>query len=170
MSPAKMPEPVLRRMNSIAELNLSSKDQNLTLTFPILNGGNKVSHVADDLELISFRSQTKYTSLKDLLPSPLAARIQSPDTTASAQSGYEISIKNHLVKQAARAYLQPKSVSPNSSGRHFFLQLWVRFSREYLWRPVNVCSDFINQHIVSRITGAFHQFFGLIWVGKNQGR
>ncbi|GMH23153.1 hypothetical protein Nepgr_024996 [Nepenthes gracilis] len=75
-------------------------------------------------ELVSRGSPT-YISLKDLLPS--SSSILSPKATAATSSstassgsgaslsGYEISIRNRLVKQAAWAYLQPMSSSPSSS-------------------------------------------------------
>lgn len=90
------------------------------------------SFPAVDFELISIKPLS-YTSLKDLLPSPA---VQSPTssapaaTTAGGGSGYEISIRNRLVKQAAWAYLQPMSTSPDSSsaGRHLLHRIWARIS------------------------------------------
>ncbi|KAI3753031.1 hypothetical protein L2E82_25075 [Cichorium intybus] len=54
-------------------------------------------------------------SLWDILPSP-AANVQSPK--APIYSGYEISIRNPLVKHVAWAYLQPMSTSPSADGSH----------------------------------------------------
>ncbi|GAU17477.1 hypothetical protein TSUD_340200 [Trifolium subterraneum] len=75
-----------------------------------------------DLELLLLKSSpvTSYTSLKDLL-SPNVA-VNSPTASfAAINSGYEISIRNRLVKQAARAYLQPMASSVgNSSPRNSF--------------------------------------------------
>ncbi|GAB2300747.1 hypothetical protein Dimus_034784 [Dionaea muscipula] len=77
-----------------------------------------------DLEVESIKSPT-YVSLRDLIPSspsilsPPAAAVSllaTPSTTSSSSSGYGISIRNRLVKQAARAYLQPMTTSPSSSG------------------------------------------------------
>lgn len=90
------------------------------------------SFPAVDFELISIKPLS-YTSLKDLLPSPA---VQSPTSSAPAAatagggSGYEISIRNRLVKQAAWAYLQPMSTSPDSSsaGRHLLHRIWARIS------------------------------------------
>ncbi|KAK3025882.1 hypothetical protein RJ639_041679 [Escallonia herrerae] len=87
-----------------------------------------------DFELISIRP-TSYTSLKDLLPS--AAAVQSPTAPAASQSGYEITIRNRLVKQAAWAYLQPMSTSPDSAGQGFLHRLWVRISGAGLFRFVD---------------------------------
>ncbi|XP_042519604.1 uncharacterized protein LOC122093350 [Macadamia integrifolia] len=175
MGTTTMREPVRRRRNSIAssvipaKLNLSSDE---TLNFPIVNGGSKVSHAVDDLELISLRTRTNYTSLKDLLPSSPAAGIQSPRAVPGVESGYEICIRNRLVKQAAWAYLQPKSVTPGSSGRHFFQRIWDRFQflREYLRNSVNACFEFLNQYVVSKIARVFDRLLGLIWVGRNKER
>ncbi|KAL9685833.1 hypothetical protein QQ045_023287 [Rhodiola kirilowii] len=70
-----------------------------------------------DLELISLNSQS-YTSLKDILPT--TSLVNSPTPTGpSSATGYEIPIRNHLVKQAAWAYLQPMVASPTSSSRPF---------------------------------------------------
>ncbi|KAJ0480659.1 hypothetical protein HanIR_Chr13g0634181 [Helianthus annuus] len=69
---------------------------------------------------------TCYTSLRDILPSPPTA-IHSPKPPYSApNSGYDISIRNRLVKQAAWAYLQPMSTSHESdeSARVW----WTQFS------------------------------------------
>ncbi|KAJ4979467.1 hypothetical protein NE237_010247 [Protea cynaroides] len=146
MPPATMmPDAVLRRRNTIS--------------------------VADDLELISLRLQTKvtkYTSLKDLLPSSPASSTQSPTDTVG--SGYEICIRNRLVKQAAWAYLRPNSVSPQSSGRHLIERIWVKIYSEYLRRPVNACFDFINRIILSRIKHAINRLLGLIFGSGEQGR
>ncbi|GAB2272134.1 hypothetical protein Dimus_006954 [Dionaea muscipula] len=90
-----------------------------------------------DFELVSLKS-TAYVSLKDIIPSshsilsPSAAAVSPLPTAAStlassggtSVSGYEISIRNRLVKQAAWAYLQPMSTSPSSSGRRH----WSLFS------------------------------------------
>ncbi|XP_043709101.1 uncharacterized protein LOC122658246 [Telopea speciosissima] len=170
-----MPEPILRRRNSIsssvipAKLNLSSNDDE-NLNFPIVDGGRKVLHAVDDLELVSFRSKTNYTSLKDLLPSSPAAGVQSPRAVPGAESGYEICIRNRLVKQAAWAYLQPKSVTPGSSGRHFFQRIWDGFSSDYLRNSVNDCLGFLNRQVFSKIACMFGQLLGLICVGRNKGR
>ncbi|KMT06666.1 hypothetical protein BVRB_7g158300 [Beta vulgaris subsp. vulgaris] len=79
-----------------------------------------------DFELKS-QSSDIYTSLKDILPwspssilSPTPAVAIAGISASSAGSGYEISIRNRLVKQAAWAYLQPTlSSSPSSSSRGF---------------------------------------------------
>nr|DAD24107.1 TPA_asm: hypothetical protein HUJ06_025570 [Nelumbo nucifera] len=82
------------------------------------------NHPPSDSKLVSLQSQT-YTSLRVLMPS-------SPGTV----SDYEISIKNSLIKQAAWAYLQPKSSLVDSSDRHLFRRMWTRFFSEYLRNAV----------------------------------
>lgn len=81
---------------------------------------------SDDLELLSIKPAShSYSSLKDLLPS--VAVVNSPKTK-SARPGPDICIRNRLVKQAARAYLQPMSTAPGSTGGDFFHRLWTRFA------------------------------------------
>ncbi|KAJ4971209.1 hypothetical protein NE237_004308 [Protea cynaroides] len=171
-----MPEPVLQRRNSIAssvipsKLNLSSNDHEKLSRFGVVNGERKVLHTVDDLELVSLlsRSKTNYTSLKDLMPSSLG--IQSPRAVPGAETGYEICIKNRLVKQAAWAYLQPNTLVPGSSGRHFFERIWSRFSSEYLKNSFNACLEFLDGHVIQMIKRAFDRLFGLIWLGWNRRR
>ncbi|CAN0879410.1 hypothetical protein LINGRAHAP2_LOCUS13029 [Linum grandiflorum] len=114
----------------------------------------------DDVELYSFTKSTPsaYTSIKDLLPS---AAVNSP-TVAGAAGGAgvfsrEISIRNRLVKQAAWAYLQPMSASPESSGHHFLHRLWLRFAS--LRHPVKACFRFFKL----RLFPAVSRFFISIW-------
>ncbi|XVF76128.1 hypothetical protein PTKIN_Ptkin13bG0241000 [Pterospermum kingtungense] len=125
--PELPPPSTLRRRNSIsapvqvpAELTLQTPTNGSASTSPLLN-----------LELISLKTSfASYTSLKDILSSSTVA-INSPTAAGSAtNSGYEISIRNRLVKQAAWAYLQPMSASPDSSGSHFFRRIWLRFSSQ----------------------------------------
>ncbi|KAK6231913.1 hypothetical protein QQP08_017713 [Theobroma cacao] len=103
-----------------------------------------------DLELISLKtSLASYTSLKDILPSSAVA-INSPTAAGSAtNSGYEISIRNRLVKQAAWAYLQPMSASPDSSGPHFFRRIWLRFSSQ---NPISSCLRFFQLKLLPGLT------------------
>ncbi|KNA15588.1 hypothetical protein SOVF_096880 [Spinacia oleracea] len=99
------------------------------------------SFSAVDFELLPFKSPglDAYTSLKDILPcspssilSPTPAVALAGISSSSVGSGYEISIRNRLVKQAAWAYLQPTvSSSPSSSSRRLL------FSGEYI-RPMIV--------------------------------
>ncbi|KAK8582540.1 hypothetical protein V6N13_069314 [Hibiscus sabdariffa] len=62
------------------------------------------------MEMIKIQS-VSYTSLKDLLPSPM---ISSPTTCDHCCWSEEIPIKNPLVKHAALSYLQPMS-SPTAA-------------------------------------------------------
>ncbi|MBA0633887.1 hypothetical protein Godav_029813, partial [Gossypium davidsonii] len=115
------PTSTIRRRNSITTpVQIPTK---LTLLTPkplqtatSLSNGSATAPLPLDLELISLKASfASYTSLKDILPSPAVA-VNSPTAAGSAtNSGYEISIRNRLVKQAAWAYLQPMSASPDSS-------------------------------------------------------
>lgn len=107
----------LRRHNSIpAQLTLPSRPH-------LLHSHHTAPPPSFELISLSTSTTAAYTSLKDLLPSPAA--INSPTTAGSTQ---EISIRNRLVKQAAWAYLQPMSASPDSSSHHFFRRFWIRLS------------------------------------------
>ncbi|KAF3442721.1 hypothetical protein FNV43_RR16638 [Rhamnella rubrinervis] len=111
----------LRRRNSIA----TSVPASLTLplthpiteslhssSFPNQNGAMAPPPPPLDFELVSLKSSLAYTSLKDLIPTSPGGFVNSPTAASAANSGYEISIRNRLVKQAAWAYLQPMSSSP----------------------------------------------------------
>ena len=95
-----------------------------------------------DFELLPLPTAA-YTSLKDLLP-PSPSSVLSPTPTVASHSalssspsngssGYEISIRNRLVKQAAWAYLHSAVASePSSSSRlcfsgEFLRQIFVGF-------------------------------------------
>lgn len=99
-------------------------------------------------------SPLTYTSLRDLLPQLSSGAINSPTaaSSASSRSGYEISIRNRLVKQAAWAYLQPMSVSPGSTGSSFLQRLWLR-----LCSSVNSCLNFIGHDLVLSIAKALYR-------------
>ncbi|GAB2231198.1 hypothetical protein Drorol1_Dr00027487 [Drosera rotundifolia] len=104
-----------------------------SLTIPTSNGHHHItttppSQSPFDFELVSLNSPT-YISLRDLTSPPSPSIILSPPSASitaifilsansnasSAASGYEIRIRNRLVKQAASAYLHPMSMSPSSS-------------------------------------------------------
>ncbi|XP_038883302.1 uncharacterized protein LOC120074291 [Benincasa hispida] len=105
-----------------------------------------------NLRLLSFKSSSQsYTSLKDILPSASAA-VNSPTAASPANSGYEISIRNRLVKQAAWAYLQPMSASSYSAGPNFFHRFWLRFSTA---NPIYGCLGFIRGTIIPAIIRVF---------------
>ncbi|GFP84472.1 hypothetical protein PHJA_000591100, partial [Phtheirospermum japonicum] len=86
------------------------------------------SFPSDDLELLSIKPASRsYTSLKDLL---LTVTVNSPKPNSAhqAQPGFDICIRNRLVKQAVWAYFQPMSTSPSSAGDNFFHRLWPRIA------------------------------------------
>ncbi|KAG6604323.1 hypothetical protein SDJN02_04204, partial [Cucurbita argyrosperma subsp. argyrosperma] len=104
-----------------------------------------------DLRLLSKSSSQSYTSLKDILPSSAVA-VNSPTAASPANSGYEILIRNRLVKQAAWAYLQPMSASSYSAGPNLFHGLWLRFSTG---NPISSCLGFIRGCIIPSIIRVF---------------
>lgn len=149
------PTSTIRRRNSITTpVQIPTK---LTLLTPkplqtasSLSNGSAAAPLPLDLELISLKAS--YTSLKDILPSPVVA-VNSPTASGPAtNSGYEISIRNRLVKQAAWAYLQPMSASPDSSGPHFFSRFWLRLSSQ---NPFSSCLRFIHVKLLPGLTRIF---------------
>ncbi|KAK8649384.1 hypothetical protein V6N13_130113 [Hibiscus sabdariffa] len=153
------PLPTICRCNSISRFSTPFQNPaKLTLLTPkplqtatsLPSGSAALSPL--DVELISLKlkaSFSSYTSLRDILPSP-EVPINSPTAAGSAtNSGYEISIRNRLVKQAAWAYLQPMSASPDSSGPHFFHRLWLHFSS---LNPISSCLRFFNLKLLPCLT------------------
>ncbi|KAF1866658.1 hypothetical protein Lal_00018042 [Lupinus albus] len=107
-----------------------------------------------NLDTLNPPLSSSYTSLRDILPS--TAAINSP-TTAASSSCYEIPIRNHLVKQAAWAYLQPMSASVTSSpAPHFLRRLRHRFTAFF---------SFINHHIIPNISHVFHRILHALCSG-----
>ncbi|XP_019186411.1 PREDICTED: uncharacterized protein LOC109181112 [Ipomoea nil] len=151
---------LLRRRNSIsasvvapAQLSLrhsreaasSSSSYATTAASSATSSGSSQN---DDFELFSIKP-VHYTSLKDILP---AAAVNSPrPMTPGSHHGSEILIRNRLVKQAAWAYLQPMSTSPDSSGGSFLRRLCIRFSGN---APVVALLDFVDRHILLPLTRA----------------
>ncbi|KAK8504341.1 hypothetical protein V6N13_025019 [Hibiscus sabdariffa] len=164
------PLSTIRRRNSItAPVQIPAK---LTLLTPkplqsatSLPKGSAVPSPLD-LELISLKASFfSYTSLKDILPSPAVA-INSPTAAGSASnSGYEISIRNRLVKQAAWAYLQPMSAYPDSSGPHLFRRLWLRFSSQ---NPISSCIGFFNLKLLPGLTRLVDRIFRSVGIIFNR--
>ncbi|KAM6547700.1 hypothetical protein CsatB_019376 [Cannabis sativa] len=167
---AELPPPTsnLRRRNSISTSSVIPATLSLpaaaaaksrhSSSFPIQNRNGYAAHPPPslDFELISFKNSSSssssqpYTSLKDLLPfSPSAVGINSP---TAVSSGYEISIRNRLVKQAAWAYLQPMSSSPSSNGSHFLGRIWVRLAAVH--NPVTSCLGFFRRVVVPTLIRA----------------
>ncbi|WCJ39926.1 hypothetical protein M5689_020873 [Euphorbia peplus] len=88
---------------------------------------NPLTSQISDKEITPSQSGSSYTSLKDILPT-------SPPTSSSStlhnSSWHEIPIKNHLVKQAALAYLQPACSLPEVGRRGCFGRLKDTFTEE----------------------------------------
>ncbi|MED6212748.1 hypothetical protein PIB30_086530, partial [Stylosanthes scabra] len=120
-----------------------------------------------NLDTISNKSSSSYTSLRDMLPFPAAAvNSPTPSAAASSSGGGSISIRNRLVKQAAWAYLQPMSPSPcGPSGPNFIGRLRLRFesdSRRHLRRNADIrCLSFLSD-IVACFNRVFQQILHAI--------
>ncbi|PNX62125.1 hypothetical protein L195_g061001, partial [Trifolium pratense] len=116
----------LRRHNSISAIT-SNKLHPSSTKAPI-----RSSSLDLVLLLLKSRPLTSYTSLRDML-SP-KADINSPTASGANNSGFVISIRNRLVKQAALAYLQPMSSSVensfNSSAPNFLHRIFHRISSD----------------------------------------
>ncbi|KAL4591836.1 hypothetical protein LXL04_004810 [Taraxacum kok-saghyz] len=126
---------ILRKRNPTVDTKpyyfSSSSSIATTITATTSPSSSSSSSSSVDFELAAIKP-TCYTSLRDLLPSP-AAHVQSPKSPFSAaHSGCEISIRNHLVKQAAWAYLQPMTTSPESDGTTVLHRFWIQFSGAFL--------------------------------------
>ncbi|KAF5768646.1 hypothetical protein HanRHA438_Chr14g0649221 [Helianthus annuus] len=125
----------LRRRNSIEippSLTLHNKHRHPSSTpssYTTLTSSSTLSSSSADYELVSMKPAS-YTSLRDILPNTV---VQSPKLPSFAvNSGYEISIRNRLVKQAAWAYLQPMSSSPGGGGSTVFHRVWNQFSDVFI--------------------------------------
>ncbi|CAI9276386.1 unnamed protein product [Lactuca saligna] len=125
------PIPILRRRNSSGTPTVdtkpyhSSSSSSIATTTTATTSSSSSSSVG--FELIAIKP-TCYTSFRDILPLP-AAHVQSPKASCSTvHSGYEMSIKNHVVRHAAWAYLQPMSTSPESDGTTVLHRPWIQFS------------------------------------------
>ncbi|KAG7028140.1 hypothetical protein SDJN02_09320, partial [Cucurbita argyrosperma subsp. argyrosperma] len=104
------PPPNLRRRNSIAVPVVVPSKLNLFAFAATKSSGGSAASPPLAFELFPIKSSSHsltYTSLRDILPSPTS--MSSPTAASAANSGFEISIRNRLVKQAAWAYLQPMS-------------------------------------------------------------
>ncbi|CAN4089614.1 unnamed protein product [Withania somnifera] len=131
-----------RRRNSVVlppKLSLSSSTTTTATASSSASLSLTTSSVNDDFELFSIKP-VSYTSLRDLLP---PSSVNSP--------GSEISIRNRLVKQAAWAYLQPMSTSPDSSGRSLFSRLFYQFPVN---NPVAGVIEFVDRYIFAPLTRA----------------
>lgn len=149
----------LSRRNSIGTPAVSTK---LTITKSNLFRHHSSSYpkttVVAALASSSSPPSFCYTSLKDVIPS---SAVNSPTTASSsiaaAHPGYEIAIRNRLVKQAAWAYLQPVSGYPDSDDGSFFRRFWVRFS-----------ADLSKNSLVRVVTRAFGWFLRVIRVRSSE--
>ncbi|MCI18305.1 hypothetical protein A2U01_0039459 [Trifolium medium] len=145
----------LRRHNSISAI--TSNKLHPSSTKPPIRSSSL------DLELLLLKSPlTSYTSLKDML-SPNAA-VNSPTASSAAiNSGYEISIRNRLVKQAARAYLQPMSSSVgnsfNSSAPNFLHRIFHRLSSD---NPLVDCFSSLVSGFTRIFYRILHAFSGQV--------
>ncbi|KAL2503070.1 uncharacterized protein Fot_36918 [Forsythia ovata] len=159
--PAVEDHPIIRRRNSISTsvevvpskftlLHHNSAYSSSTTTTTnsasaSASSSSSSSFPSDDFELLSIKPTShSYTSLKDLLPS-VTVNSPRPSASSQAQLGSDICIRNRLVKQAAWAYLQPMSTSPDSSGNGFLHRFWPRVAAFF---------DFVNRQIVRVLTGA----------------
>ncbi|KAG7017485.1 hypothetical protein SDJN02_19350, partial [Cucurbita argyrosperma subsp. argyrosperma] len=155
------PLPNLRRRNSITVPVVVPSKLSLLAATNSSRGVASSPQLPLAFELVPIKSSSSsssspslaYTSLRDILPS--ATAIYSPTAASAANSGYEISIRNRLVKQAAWAYLQPMASSPSSSGPHLLHRIWLRFSA---WL------SFVNLPIISSVTNAFNRIFRIVGV------
>ncbi|XP_022935679.1 uncharacterized protein LOC111442465 [Cucurbita moschata] len=152
------PLPNLRRRNSITVPVVVPSKLSLLAATKSSRGVASSPQLPLAFELVPIKSSSSspslaYTSLRDILPS--ATAIYSPTAASAANSGYEISIRNRLVKQAAWAYLQPMASSPSSSGPHLLHRIWLRFSA---WL------SFVNLPIISSVTNAFNRIFRVVGV------
>ncbi|KAI3798327.1 hypothetical protein L1987_33598 [Smallanthus sonchifolius] len=147
---ARTPISTLRRRNSIetpSSLTLHTKHQHpssssssssSSYTTATTSSSTTSSSSSADYELVSLKPAS-YTSLRDILPSTVTF-VQSPKPPSfTVNSGYEISIRNRLVKQAAWAYLQPMSTSPGAGGSTVFHRLWNRLSDAVLRLMTHIC-------------------------------
>ncbi|KAJ9554819.1 hypothetical protein OSB04_009433 [Centaurea solstitialis] len=129
------PISILRRRNSTGTPtkphHLFSTSSSAATSTTTTTDTSSSSSFSVDFELVSIKP-TSYTSLRDILPPP-ATTVHSPKPPCfAADSRYEISIRNRLVKQAAWAYLQPMSSSTSTQHHHgptvVFHRLWTHFS------------------------------------------
>ncbi|KAJ4837453.1 hypothetical protein Tsubulata_015304 [Turnera subulata] len=162
--PETPPPSTIRRRNSIAaSVVIPPKPIFHTSSLP-------PPHTASaDFELFPLYSPSRsnsspYTSIKDLLPSPVGAFVNSPTAAPTPRSSsHDISIRNRLVKQAAWAYLQPmSSPSSSSSGDHFLRRLWLQLSSH---NPVSACIRFFTLRVAPAVNAALDRFIRFVRVG-----
>lgn len=152
------PIPAHRRRNSVAasvviatKPTLPSTPLHSSIFSPHRTNGNGV--VSSPPLAFGLASLEAYTSLKDILPS---TAVNSPTAASSASRNL---FRNRLVQQAAWAYLQPMSSSPDSSSQHFLLRFWMQFSTR---NPITSCIRFVNLRVIPSITEAFDRILRAI--------
>lgn len=74
-----------------------------------------------------------------------------------------IPMSNFLVNRAALAYLSPMPAtsSRTSHRKQLFIRTWDKVNL-----PVRACVNFINRHVVSKITGVFDKVMAAIHVTR----
>ncbi|XP_042477366.1 uncharacterized protein LOC122058760 [Macadamia integrifolia] len=96
----------------------------------------------------------KYTSLKDILPISPTKNVPNFDA-----NGYDIAIRNQLVKQAAAAYLQSAAIL-SSRNQNWLVRFWRReairvalrsYWHDYVRDPLEACARPIYQFLTSLI-------------------
>ncbi|KAH9659609.1 hypothetical protein KPL70_023916 [Citrus sinensis] len=124
-------------------------------SFPRHSNCNNTYFSASGSE-INFCSATaiavEYTSLKD-----------SKANFQFHSSLDNIPMCNFLVNRAALAYLSPMPAtsSRTSHRKQFFIRTWDKVNL-----PVRACVNFINRHVVSKITGVFDKVMAAIHVTR----
>lgn len=116
---------------------------------------------------INFRSApteaVEYTSLKDVMPSMKHCRRAYSKAHFQFHSSLDnIPVSNFLVNTAALAYLSPMPTTSSTSHRkQFFIRAWDEVNL-----PVRACVNFINRHVISKITHVFDKVMAAIHVSR----
>lgn len=124
--------------------------------------------ISEDGELNRWKLQ--YTSLRDLIsvvPNKRGAaspRVKEADWCDISQ----VKFKDRLLKQAARAYLQPIGLK-STPEIHFFTRCWENLSnvntavtatiKDYLHTQAKSCARFFRTYAYSRLSFAFNSLF-----------
>ncbi|KAL9278615.1 hypothetical protein AtEden1_Chr5g0088751 [Arabidopsis thaliana] len=128
--PSQSPATQLRRTKSISNMTTLTPPE---VPFDIAS----TPPSSFDYELISVKpsSFVAYTSLRDIISSPINSSLNLPSINGSCSpvistAAGDISIRNRLVKQAALSYLQPTVLtsSDDSAGSQFFRRVWLHLS------------------------------------------
>ncbi|KAJ4883375.1 Uncharacterized protein Rs2_33468 [Raphanus sativus] len=148
--PSTSPAPPLRRRISVA-----TPTSVITSDIPFAIESSTTTPSSFDFDLISIkpRSFVAYTSLRDIISSPSSSSVNLPSINGSSSPVIstvgDISIRDPLVKQAARSYLQAtaQTSSGDSAGCQFLRRVWLHFSagvqflgRVFDWILRTVCA------------------------------